>query len=418
MKRVLIAAVSFLAVGLRAPAAIITLGQSTQTVTFTGLGANASGEGTVQISWGTCTYDGTNTTCTVSGPFTGLGSSGTYSFVLQYPGNGPSPLTGTIAQASTNEATFSLSAGSFKGSFQITNGATYSFATPTENFQYANATCTGNPTTCSVGAVGLTPGATISGNEVGTFDPTPKIQTTISASAYGAYASIAPATWVEIYGTNLATASGVWGSGNFNGNNAPTTLDGTTVTIGGQSGFIDYVSPAQVNLQVSSNIATGSQPVVVTTIGGPSVAFNVNVNATEPGFLAPPAFDLNGKQYAVALFPNQFYVLPPGAISGVASKLAKPGDTILLYGIGFGSVSDGTLAGVIDSGQNSLTGTLDVAIGGTAAQVQYDGLTPNFVGLYQFNVVVPNIPANAAAPLTFTLNGTAGTQTLYVAVGN
>ena len=52
------------------------------------------------------------------------------------------------------------------------------------------------------------------------------------------------------------------------------------------------------------------------------------------------------------------------------------------------------------------------------ASVSYSGLAPGFVGLYQFDVVVPNIPASAAVPVEFSLGGKAGTQTLYTAVGN
>ncbi len=52
------------------------------------------------------------------------------------------------------------------------------------------------------------------------------------------------------------------------------------------------------------------------------------------------------------------------------------------------------------------------------ATLSYAGLAPNYVGLYQFNAVVPNIGANNAVPLTFTLDGTAGTQTIYIAVQN
>jgi uncharacterized protein (TIGR03437 family) len=36
--------------------------------------------------------------------------------------------------------------------------------------------------------------------------------------------------------------------------------------------------------------------------------------------------------------------------------------------------------------------------------------------LYQFNVVVPDVPASDLVPLTFTLGGNPGTQTLYIAV--
>jgi len=50
--------------------------------------------------------------------------------------------------------------------------------------------------------------------------------------------------------------------------------------------------------------------------------------------------------------------------------------------------------------------------------VPYAGLSPNLTGLYQFNAVVPANAGNGAVPLTFTVGGTAGTQTLCLAVSN
>ena len=66
---------------------------------------------------------------------------------------------------------------------------------------------------------------------------------------------------------------------------------------------------------------------------------------------------------------------------------------------------------------NSLSG-LQVFIGGQQATVQFAGLVQGFLGLYQFNVVVPNVAANDATPFTFMLNGAAGTQSLILAIGN
>jgi uncharacterized protein (TIGR03437 family) len=40
------------------------------------------------------------------------------------------------------------------------------------------------------------------------------------------------------------------------------------------------------------------------------------------------------------------------------------------------------------------------------------------MGLYQFNVVVPAVAASDTVPLTFTLNGVGGTQTLSIAIAN
>jgi uncharacterized protein (TIGR03437 family) len=241
----------------------------------------------------------------------------------------------------------------------------------------------------------------------------------ISAGAFGAFTSIAPGSWIEIYGSNLAADSRSWTGDDFNGVNAPTSLDGTKVTIGGQFAFIDYISPAQVNAQVPSNVGTGSQPVIVTTAAGSSASSNITVNTTQPGMLAPSSFIIGGKQYVVALFSDgATYVLPPGAISGVTSRRGQPGDVITFYGVGFGSVTPYTPAGQIVQQTNTLTNTLHILFGQTEATLEYNGLAPNAVGLYQFNVVVPNVAASDTVPVTFTLGGVGSTQTLYIAVQN
>jgi uncharacterized protein (TIGR03437 family) len=336
--------------------------------------------------------------------------------VLSYPGNGPSPLTAITAPGS-DLFTFHLTSGGFTYTFNESNGTSLSFHNVDASYFYISEQCTGNLTSCDISTVGDTPGATITGPVNGTFELDPVIQTVISAGSYGGFTSIAPATWIEIYGQNLATATADW-TGAFVGNNAPTSVGGTTVTVGGQPLFIDFVSPGQVNGQVPSDVATGPQPVIVTTAAGSSAAFTINVNATEPGLLAPPQFLINKNQYAVALFSDGFYDLPPGLVSEIASRRAVPGDTIMLYGIGFGTVSDGTQAGVIDQNLNQVNASVEILIGNVSATVSYAGLTPGVVGLYQFNVVVPNIPASDTTPLTFTLNGTPGPQTMSLFIGN
>ena len=410
----------FLCAAQRARAdASVTLGQSTQTITLTGIGRDANGNGTSRLAWNDCSFDGTNTTCTLSGSFTGLGPGGTWDLSLVYPGNGPSPAT-AIAPPGSNFFSISLSAGSVKWVFNESDGTTvtFSYLTGLILFVPGLTSCTGAVPSCGVDGVGQTPGATITGPVNGTFDPTPKIQAAISASAYGGFPAIAPGTWVEIYGINVATTLQGWKASDFTGIRAPTALGGTTVTIAGQNAFIDYVSPAQVDVLVPSNVAPGSQPLILTTAGGPSDPFMVPVNATEPGLLAPAAFDINHKQYAVALFQDNFYVLPPNTFSGIASKRAKPGDTIILYGIGFGPLTPDSPAGNIAQGETSINAQVTISIGGVTAQVPYAGLTPGSVGLYQFNIVVPDIPANDQAPLVVSLGGGAPLQTLYLYIGN
>jgi hypothetical protein len=227
---------------------------------LTGLGGSG-GVGQSRVTWGTCAYDGTNTNCTVSAPYTGVGGGGTISMVLSYRGNGISPFTANSISPGSNTITFGLlpgNSGSIVVSLQESTGANVTFLSNNFVFYYSNATCTGiAASSCAVGQVGLTPDATITGTVYGTFDATPVILAVVSASSFGEFSAVAPGTWMEIYGTNLANVkSQTWGSADFNGYDAPTTLGGDTVTIGGQSAFIDFISPLQVNALSPSNVAT------------------------------------------------------------------------------------------------------------------------------------------------------------------
>jgi len=171
-------------------------------------------------------------------------------------------------------------------------------------------------------------------------------------------------------------------------------------------------------VQVPFDVGTGTQQITLETAAGTSAPVNVTVNAVEPGLLAPPSFKIGGVQYAAALFLDNAYVLPEGAISGLNSRPAKPGDTVVFYGVGFGPVTPDIPAGQIVQQANTLAEKFEMSIGGTQATVTYDGLAPSAIGLYQFNVTVPNIADDNAAPVVFTLDGVPGTQTLSIPVQN
>jgi uncharacterized protein (TIGR03437 family) len=248
----------------------------------------------------------------------------------------------------------------------------------------------------------------------------------ISLSAFGANPSIAPGSWIEIYGSNLAADSRSWTAADFsnNGTTAPTTLDRTSVTINGQSAFIDYISSGQVDALVPANTGTGPLPLTVSTAAGTSAATTVNVNTVQPGLWAPAQFIVGGKQYVGATHLDGTFVAPPGVLpSGYTSSYAKPGEIITFWGIGFGVVGPGVSPGQVAPAYTTLTLPIQFTFGGIgAAAPAYDGLAPGSVGLYQFNVVVPSIANSDLVPLTFTLgsgaNAVTGSQTLYTAVHN
>ena len=274
------------------------------------------------------------------------------------------------------------------------------------------------------GAFTVLPGGSLAGTAVlvnltvasADNKPTLNSGTVASAGAFNRNAGIASGTWIEIFGSNLATETAEWSGSDFQGNTAPTLLKGTSVTINGKAAFVRYVSPGQINVQLPDDPATGPVQLIVTNANGSSNPVTVQKSVSAPALLAPPPFNIAGKQYVVALFPDNTYVGRPGLITGLATRLAKPSDTIIMYGIGFGPVTPGVPAGTIAPPVSSSLQSKPVFFfGQTEANVTYYGLAPGFVGLYQFNVVVPNV-SSGDVRLTVISGGVTAVQDLYIAI--
>jgi hypothetical protein len=78
---------------------------------------------------------------------------------------------------------------------------------------------------------------------------TPAIASIGSLTDFGSLGTFNSGSWLEIKGTNLATGARLWEGKDFQGTNAPTSLDGTSVTINGKPAFVYYISGTQVNVQ-------------------------------------------------------------------------------------------------------------------------------------------------------------------------
>jgi uncharacterized protein (TIGR03437 family) len=239
-----------------------------------------------------------------------------------------------------------------------------------------------------------------------------------SASAFGPSTAVAPGSWIEIYGSNLASATRQWATADFSGIKAPTSLDGTSVTIGGQAAYLSYISPNQVNALVPQTVTPGEQALVVTTRSGSGGEFILTVQTTQPGLFAPDAFKVAGKQYAAAATSDgSSYILPRASVD-MPARPARPGEVVTLYGVGFGAVTPTPGDGEIVQEENSLVLPIEFYFGDTLANVRYAGLAPGNIGLYRFDVIVPAMADDDATPLTFKLGGASSGQTLYTAVRN
>lgn len=247
--------------------------------------------------------------------------------------------------------------------------------------------------------------------------PTVVSDSGVAAQAFGGGRNISPGSWIEIFGTNLTNVSREWAAWDFSGANAPKSLEGVSVTVGGKDAFVRYVSPGQVNVQVPDGIGTGPVNVVVTNEAGASSNVAMTAAARSPGVLATPGFRVNGRQLAVALLPdNTTFVARAGEIAGVTSRPARVGETITIYMIGGGATTPAVAAGTVASGEARVANPV-VRFGDAPATVSYAGLAPGAVGLYQLNVVVPNVAAGDAK-LSISLDGVAVSQEVFTVVGN
>lgn len=163
----------------QAASVTITLNEAAQDFVETGAGPNGSGLGQWFMTQGTCTPSGGNTTCILSGTFTGTATgftSGTYSLATTYVGTGSSPFEGTQQSAGSNYFTYSSIPGSatmtltLNGTTVIPIEANSHFATGASiYFQYdGTPVCSGTPVSpCTPSQVSLTAGAAITGTVTG-----------------------------------------------------------------------------------------------------------------------------------------------------------------------------------------------------------------------------------------------------------
>jgi trimeric autotransporter adhesin len=219
---------------------------------------------------------------------------------------------------------------------------------------------------------------------------------------YSTATTIQPGEWVSIYGTNLASSTVTW-NGDF-----PTSLGGTSVTINGKAAYLSFVSPGQIDLQAPDDTAIGTVPVVVTTANNESATSTVTLGQFAPSFAL-----LDTKHVAgIILRPNgsgaygggTYDILgPTGTSLGYPTVAAQAGDSVELFGVGFGPTTHAVPAGQAFSGVAPTTNTVQLAINGASVILTFEGLSS--AGLYQFNVTIPAGLGTGDLPLVASVGG-------------
>ena len=189
----------------------------------------------------------------------------------------------------------------------------------------------------------------------------------------------------------------------------PTTLGGVSVTVNGVAAPLLFVSGGQINLQVPFGASGSSAAIVVNNNGTASNEVSVPLAASSPGI-----FSVDGSGFGPGIIVHADFSL----VSEAAP--AAPGETVIILLTGLGALNppipDGA-AGPVDPLSRTTDPDLLVLFGGEAGTVSFSGAAPDFVGLYQINVTIPNPVVTGAAVPVAIFTGNAFSCFTDIAIG-
>jgi uncharacterized protein (TIGR03437 family) len=201
----------------------------------------------------------------------------------------------------------------------------------------------------------------------------------------------APGALISIFGQSLAASKALAEAAPW-----PQSLGGTSVQVNGANIPLYFVSPQQINAQLPVETQPGSAAISVINAIGASEPAEFNVSAAAPGIFQ------SADNRAVAI--NQ-----DGTLNSPSNPESR-GRVVAFYLTGQGPVSPVVPTGMAAPMDSLSTATLPhgASIGGAAAEVQFLGLAPGFIGLAQANVVIPSgAPTGDSVSVVLTVNGQA-----------
>jgi uncharacterized protein (TIGR03437 family) len=214
-------------------------------------------------------------------------------------------------------------------------------------------------------------------------------------------ASSAPGGLIGIFGQNLGTqATSATAS-------LPTVLGGTCVTLNNVPLPLTLVSPNQINAQLPVGLAAGKYPLVVRSITNKAASI-FPVSATVAKYA--PAVFVSGNQAAI-VHTDGTYV--------TKDHPAKRDEKLLLFATGLGPTHGGavTSGAPAPSSPLALTDSVQVFFGDPRYSqagiiVEFSGLVPGMVGLYQINLRVPGAHIKGdSVPVTIKIGGISSPST-------
>jgi uncharacterized protein (TIGR03437 family) len=238
--------------------------------------------------------------------------------------------------------------------------------------------------------------------------PVPSKGGAVNLASYTA--SVAPNGLLSIFGTNLGTLATPATTP------LPLILGGTCVTLNNAALPLLLTSPTQINAQIPPTTAAGTYPLVIRSIANLAESTSENVTVAK---YAPAVFvDSTGQ---IALFhANGQYVN--------TKNPATRDEPLTMYATGLGATTGGavTAGNVSPSSPLAVTTPVLVYFGDPGYSqagviVDWSGLAPGFIGVYQLNLQIPGTHLDGnALPVTISIGGisspTTGPAVPYVAV--
>jgi uncharacterized protein (TIGR03437 family) len=204
--------------------------------------------------------------------------------------------------------------------------------------------------------------------------------------------TMAPGSVISIYGNSLAPALQLATT-----NPLPQTLGNVTVTIGNYILPLLFVSPAQINAQLPSELVAGTYTLLVQQTGQADVTGQLTVSRDAPGVFT----QANAQQVPLVLALHQ---------DGTMVTFASPaihGETISLYGTGFGpyttTIVDGFFVPATPS--NSVADSVMLNIGPIVKAPDFAGAAPGMVGMTLVQMkITDDIPSGTTVNLSMMVN--------------
>lgn len=215
----------------------------------------------------------------------------------------------------------------------------------------------------------------------------------INYSGFNASAPIAPGSIASGYGTFGTVTT----TATSTASPLPTSLAGLSVRVNNRIAPLYFVSSGQINFVIPFATESGAQTVEV--LNGTTVIARGTVNVWE---VFPALASSDTTPTSQGIIQNQNF-----SINSQSARAAR-GEIIQIYATGCGVTSPAVTDGLAPAVLSPTVAKTEAFVANLPAVVQFAGAHPQFPGICQVNVTIPNQPfVTGQTPLFITVGGIA-----------